>query len=49
MKNKILKFTYLLFFSLLCLNANSQEQFSFDVTQIDIIEKDGSRSRIQAS
>ena len=39
MKNKILKFTYLLFFSLLCLNANSQEQFSFDVTQIDIIEK----------
>ena len=39
MKNKIFKFTYLLFFSLLCLNANSQEQFSFDVTQIDIIEK----------
>ena len=39
MKNKIFKFTYLLIFSLLCINANSQEQFNFDVTQIDIIEK----------
>ena len=39
MKNKIFKFTYLLIFSLLCINANSQEQFNFDVSQIDIIEK----------
>ena len=38
MKNKIFKFIYLLIFSLLCLNANSQEQFNFDVTQIDIVE-----------
>ena len=38
MKNKICKFIYLLIFSLLFSNANSQEQFNFDVTQIDILE-----------
>ncbi|MDC3186405.1 hypothetical protein OA962_00295 [Candidatus Pelagibacter sp.] len=38
MKSKICKFIYLIIFSLLSLNVNSSEQFSFDVTQIDIIE-----------
>ncbi len=38
MKNKIYKFIFLLFFSLFSLNVNSQEQFNFDVTQIDILE-----------
>tara|TARA_B100001057_G_scaffold76415_1_gene71163 strand:- start:3570 stop:6182 length:2613 start_codon:yes stop_codon:yes gene_type:complete len=38
MKSKISKFIYLLFFSLLSLNVNGQEQFNFDVTQIDILE-----------
>ncbi|MBD1165754.1 organic solvent tolerance protein [Pelagibacterales bacterium SAG-MED10] len=38
MKSKIYKFIFLLFFSLNISNVNSQEQFSFDVTQIDILE-----------
>ncbi len=38
MKSKINKIVYLLFFLLLPFNANSQEQFNFDVTQIDILE-----------
>ena len=38
MKSKINKFVYFLIFFLLSLSANSQEQFNFDVTQIDIIE-----------
>ena len=38
MKNKFFKFLYLLFFFNVSLNVNSQEQFNFDVTQIDIIE-----------
>ncbi len=38
MKNKIRKFIYLLFFSLLTSNVVCQEQFNFDVTQIDILE-----------
>ena len=38
MKNKIYNFIFLLFFSLFSLNVNSQEQFNFDVTQIDILE-----------
>ena len=38
MKSKISKFIYLIVFSLLSFNVNSSEQFSFDVTQIDILE-----------
>ena len=38
MKNKIYNFIFLLFFALFSLNVNSQEQFNFDVTQIDILE-----------
>ena len=38
MKNKINKIIYLFIFLLLSFNANSQEQFNFDVTQIDILE-----------
>ena len=38
MKSKINKILYLFFFLLLSLNANTQEQFNFDVTQIDILE-----------
>ena len=38
MKNKICKIIYLLFFSLLTINVNGQEQFNFDVTEIIILE-----------
>ena len=38
MKNKINKIIYLFIFLLLSFSANSQEQFNFDVTQIDILE-----------
>ena len=38
MKSKINKFAYFFIFLLLSFSANSQEQFNFDVTQIDIIE-----------
>ena len=38
MKSKISKIVYLLFFLILSFGANSQEQFNFDVTQIDILE-----------
>ena len=38
MKNKILKFAYILILFLISVSANSQEEFNFDVTQIDILE-----------
>ena len=38
MKNKIYILIFLLFFSSLSLDVNSQEQFDFNVTQIDILE-----------
>ncbi len=38
MKNKIFKLINLLIFSLICFNASSQDQFNFDVTQVDILE-----------
>ena len=38
MKSKINKIVYLLFFLVLSFGVNSQEQFNFDVTQIDILE-----------
>ncbi|MDC3126521.1 hypothetical protein OA436_01930, partial [Candidatus Pelagibacter sp.] len=38
MTNRISKFIYLVVFSLLSFNVNSSEQFSFDVTEIDILE-----------
>ena len=38
MKSKINKILYLLFFLILSFGASSQEQFNFDVTQIDILE-----------
>ena len=38
MKSKISKIVYSLFFLILSFGANSQEQFNFDVTQIDILE-----------
>ena len=40
MKNKFFIFLTLFFFNyLICLNANSIEQFNFDVTEIEILEK----------
>ena len=40
MKNKFFIFLTLFFFNyFICLNANSIEQFNFDVTEIEILEK----------
>ena len=40
MKNKFLKILILSFLNIfVCINANSVEQFNFDVTEIEILEK----------
>ena len=38
MKNKIFKFAFIIFFLIVPVSSNSQEQFNFDITQIDILE-----------
>ena len=38
MKNKIFKFAFIIFFLIVPVNSNSQEQFNFDITQIDILQ-----------
>ena len=38
MKNKIFKFAFIIFFLIIPVSSNSQEQFNFDITQIDILE-----------
>ena len=39
MKNKFYKILKYIFFLLICSNANSNEQFNFDVTEIEILNK----------
>ena len=38
MKNKIFKFAFIIIFLLVPVSSKSQEQFNFDITQIDILE-----------
>ena len=38
MKNKIFKFAFIIFFLIVPVSSNSQEQFNFDITQIDILQ-----------
>ena len=38
MKNKIFKFAFIIFFLVVPVSSNSQEQFNFDITQIDILQ-----------
>ncbi len=38
MKNKIIKLAYIIILFLIPINSNSQEQFNFDITQIDILD-----------
>ena len=38
MKNKIFKFVYIIILFLIPINSSGQEQFDFDITQIDILE-----------
>ena len=38
MKNKIFKFAFIIFFLIIPVSSNSQEQFNFDITQIDILQ-----------
>ena len=38
MKNKIFKFAFIIIFLLVPVSSNSQEQFNFDITQIDILQ-----------
>ena len=38
MKNKIFKFAFIIIFLIIPVSSNSQEQFNFDITQIDILQ-----------
>ena len=39
MKNNILNQIIIIFFVIIISNANSSEQFNFDVTEIEIVDK----------